>query len=324
MGSENTRGAAFRSPAERMVADFVMGGAAAAISKSVAAPIERVKLLLQNQGELLRRGSLKTPYTGIGDCFTRVLREEGFLSLWRGNQANVIRYFPTQAFNFAFRGYFQRHFGNSKEKDGLSKKRIVSNFASGSAAGAMTSFLLYHLDYARTRLGTDSKDPQANTKRQFKGLLDVYRKTLATDGIVGLYRGFTVSIAGITLYRGLYFGIYDTMKPIVLVGNLEGNFLVSFALGWSVTTISGVCAYPFDTLRRRMMLTSGQPFKYRNAFHALQHIVQQEGVSALFRGVTANMLVGVAGAGVLAGYDQLQCLAFKHGYGFENKRTIKE
>ncbi|ERN04112.1 hypothetical protein AMTR_s00077p00038260 [Amborella trichopoda] len=228
------------------------------------------------------------------------------------------------AFNFAFRGYFQRHFGNSKEKDGLSKKRIVSNFASGSAAGAMTSFLLYHLDYARTRLGTDSKDPQANTKRQFKGLLDVYRKTLATDGIVGLYRGFTVSIAGITLYRGLYFGIYDTMKPIVLVGNLEGNFLVSFALGWSVTTISGVCAYPFDTLRRRMMLTSGQPFKYRNAFHALQHIVQQEGVSALFRGVTANMLVGVAGAGVLAGYDQLQCLAFKHGYGFENKRTIKE
>lgn len=73
-----------------------MGGMAAAIAKSAAAPIERVKLLLQNQGEMMKRGVLRRPYTGIGNCFGRVLREEGVLSLWRGNQANVLRYFPTQ------------------------------------------------------------------------------------------------------------------------------------------------------------------------------------------------------------------------------------
>lgn len=76
--------------------DLAMGGLAAVVSKSAAAPIERVKLLLQNQGELLKRGLLKKPYRGIGDCFGRVLREEGVLAFWRGNQANVIRYFPTQ------------------------------------------------------------------------------------------------------------------------------------------------------------------------------------------------------------------------------------
>ncbi|XP_022137750.1 ADP,ATP carrier protein ER-ANT1 [Momordica charantia] len=301
------------SKSEKFSADFVMGGVAAIVAKSAAAPIERVKLLLQNQGEMIKRGHLRNPYLGIHDCFTRVLREEGPLSLWRGNQANVIRYFPTQAFNFAFKGYFKTKFGRSKENDGY-VKWFAGNVASGSAAGATTSLFLYHLDYARTRLATDAKDCGGNGQRQFKGLLDVYRKTFSSDGIVGLYRGFSVSIMGITLYRGLYFGIYDTLKPLVLVGHFEGSFFASFLLGWSITTFSGVCAYPFDTLRRRMMLTSGQTLKYRSPFHAFSEIIRVEGITALFRGVTANMLVGVAGAGVLAGYDQLHEIACRHGY----------
>lgn len=93
--------------------------------------------------------------------------------------------------------------------------------ASGSAAGATTSLLLYHLDYARTRLGTDAIECRNTSQRQFKGLIDVYRKTLSSDGIAGLYRGFGISIWGIAMYRGMYFGIYDTMKPIVLVGPFE-------------------------------------------------------------------------------------------------------
>lgn len=91
---------------ERFSLDFVMGGAAAIISKSTAAPIERVKLLLQNQGEMIKRGQLKRPYTGVGECFGRVSREEGLLSFWRGNQANVIRYFPTQVFPFPLHSLF--------------------------------------------------------------------------------------------------------------------------------------------------------------------------------------------------------------------------
>ncbi|XP_016197694.1 ADP,ATP carrier protein ER-ANT1 [Arachis ipaensis] len=202
-------------------------------------------------------------------------------------------------------------FGQSKERDGYIKW-FAGNVASGSAAGATTSLLLYHLDYARTRLGTDALECRATGQRQFKGLVDVYRKTLLSDGVVGLYRGFGVSIVGITMYRGMYFGIYDTVKPIILVGPFEGNFFASFFLGWSITTSAGVCAYPFDTLRRRMMLTSGQPNKYYNARHAFREIIRQEGFLALFRGVTANMLLGVAGAGVLAGYDQLNCFSSRH------------
>ena len=76
--------------------DFLMGGVSAAVSKTASAPIERVKLLVQNQDELIKSGRLAEPYKGIGDCFKRIIKDEGFGALWRGNNANVIRYFPTQ------------------------------------------------------------------------------------------------------------------------------------------------------------------------------------------------------------------------------------
>jgi solute carrier family 25 (mitochondrial adenine nucleotide translocator), member 4/5/6/31 len=85
-----------KSESESFSKDFVMGGAAAIISKTAVAPIERVKLLLQNQSEMIKRGNLKTPYLGLSNTFKRVFAEEGLLAFWRGHQANVIRYFPTQ------------------------------------------------------------------------------------------------------------------------------------------------------------------------------------------------------------------------------------
>jgi solute carrier family 25 (adenine nucleotide translocator) protein 4/5/6/31 len=95
-----------------------MGGVSAAVSKTAAAPIERVKLLIQNQDEMIKQGRLSSPYKGIGDCFKRTMADEGAVALWRGNTANVIRYFPTQALNFAFKDYFKRTLGFNKERDG--------------------------------------------------------------------------------------------------------------------------------------------------------------------------------------------------------------
>jgi hypothetical protein len=92
-------------------------------------------LQAQNQDEMIKSGRLSEPYKGIGDCFRRVIKEEGTSSLWRGNTANVIRYFPTQALNFAFKDYFKRMFGYKKDKDGY-WKWFAGNLASGGMAGA--------------------------------------------------------------------------------------------------------------------------------------------------------------------------------------------
>jgi len=292
-----------------------MGGVSAAVSKTAAAPIERVKLLIQNQDEMLKSGRLASPYKGIGDCFSRVIREEGFMALWRGNLANVLRYFPTQALNFAFKDQFKRMFGYDQRRDGY-WKWFAGNLASGGAAGACSLAFVYSLDYARTRLANDNKSAKkGGGERQFNGLVDVYRKTLATDGVAGLYRGFTISCVGIIVYRGLYFGMYDSLKPVLLTGSLEGSFLGSFFLGWGITIGAGLASYPIDTIRRRMMMTSGEAVKYKSSIHAFNEIVKKEGVKSLFKGAGANILRAVAGAGVLAGYDQLQLLAFGKTYG---------
>jgi solute carrier family 25 (adenine nucleotide translocator) protein 4/5/6/31 len=93
--------------------------------------------------------------------------------------------------------------------------------ASGGAAGATSLAFVYSLDYARTRLANDAKSAKkGGGDRQFNGLVDVYKKTMATDGVAGLYRGFTISCVGIIVYRGLYFGMYDSLKPVLLTGDL--------------------------------------------------------------------------------------------------------
>jgi solute carrier family 25 (adenine nucleotide translocator) protein 4/5/6/31 len=293
--------------------DFAMGGVSAAVSKTAAAPIERVKLLIQNQDEMIKTGRLATPYKGIVDCFRRVMAEEGVISLWRGNTANVLRYFPTQALNFAFKDQFKRMFKSSKA-DGYWLS-FGKNIASGGLAGATSLTFVYSLDYARTRLANDNKSAKKGGERQFNGLMDVYRKTLASDGIAGLYRGFTISCVGIIVYRGLYFGMYDSLKPVVLTGTMKDSFIGSFFLGWAITIAAGLASYPIDTVRRRMMMTSGEAVKYKSSIHAFGQIIAKEGVPSLFKGAGANILRAIAGAGVLAGYDQLQIIFFGKTYG---------
>lgn len=127
-----------------------------------------------------------------------------------------------QALNFAFKDHFKKMFNFKKDKDGY-WKWFAGNLASGALAGATSSVFVYSLDYARTRLTNDAKAAKTGGERQFNGLIDVYRKTIRSDGIAGLYRGFTISCVGIIVYRGLYFGLYDSLKPVVLVGDLQAS-----------------------------------------------------------------------------------------------------
>merc|ERR1712170_46007 len=195
--------------------NFALSGAAAIISKTAAAPIERVKLLVQNQDEMIKQGRLDKPYKGVIDCTARTFKNEGLLPFWRGNLANCIRYFPTQALNFAFKDQIKAMFKSSKSDSYA--LAFGKNIASGGAAGAMSLCFVYSLDYARTRLANDAKSGAKGGERQFNGLVDVYKKTLKTDGFVGVY-------------RGCYFGFYDSLKPILLGEN--SSLLASFALGY--------------------------------------------------------------------------------------------
>jgi len=280
--------------------NFMLSGIAAGISKTAAAPIERVKLLVQNQDEMIKQGRLDKPYAGVLDCTKRTLATEGIAPFWRGNLANVLRYFPTQALNFAFKDSIKAAI--AVPKDASYAKKLAGNVASGGCAGSLSLTVVYSLDFARTRLANDAKGKDG--KRQYNGLIDVYKKTLASDGIGGLYRGFVISCVGIFIYRGLYFGLYDTLKPMVL--GPDAGVALSFFLGWAVTVVSGLASYPIDTVRRRMMMTSGGAVKYNGSIDCATQILKNEGFMSMMKGAGANVLRGVAGAGVLAGADKMK------------------
>merc|ERR1712220_46767 len=273
--------------------NFMLAGVAAGVSKTVAAPIERVKLLVQNQDEMIKQGRLDKPYSGVLDCTKRVLATEGVVPFWRGNLANVLRYFPTQALNFAFKDSIKAIFATPKDASNATK--FATNIASGGAAGTMSLLFVYSLDFARTRLANDAKGKGG--ERQFNGLIDVYVKTLKSDGIQGLYRGFTISAVGIFIYRGMYFGLFDTLKPL-LIGGKDSSVAVS----------AGLMSYPIDTIRRRMMMTSGGGVKYKGSIDCGAQILKNEGFMSMMKGAGANILRGVAGAGVLAGFDKFQAM----------------
>jgi len=282
--------------------NFMLAGVAAGVSKTAAAPIERVKLLVQNQDEMIKQGRLDRPYKGVMDCCSRVMQTEGIYPFWRGNLANVLRYFPTQALNFAFKDAIKVAFATPK--DASQAKKFTMNILSGGMAGTCSLTFVYSLDYARTRLANDAKGKGG--ERQFNGLIDVYTKTLKSDGIQGLYRGFAISAVGIFIYRGMYFGLFDTLKPLLL-GDTP-NVSLSFLLGWAVTITAGLMSYPIDTIRRRMMMTSGGGVKYKGSIDCGIQILKNEGFMSMMKGAGANILRGVAGAGVLAGFDKFQAM----------------
>lgn len=189
---------------QKVAKDFLLGGTAGAIAKTLAAPIERVKLLLQTQenNPKLR----ERPYKGIGDCFMRCAREEGVWSLWRGNWANVIRYFPTQAINFSTKDALYQVFLKGVDPNVEKAKFMTMSLLSGGIAGSFSLVFVYPLDFARTRLGADIGKEAG--EREFNGLWDCCAKIFRKDGIPGLYQGFSVSVAGIFTYRAFYFGYF--------------------------------------------------------------------------------------------------------------------
>jgi len=289
--------------------DFLLGGTAGAISKTLVAPIERVKLLLQTQDANTKLENKK--YNGIIDCFTRCVKEEGVISLWRGNWANVVRYFPTTALNFAFKDTYAKIFNpyNSKTDPG---KFFLGSLMAGGAAGATSLTFVYPLDFARTRLGVDVG--KAAGDRQFKGLTDCCVKIYKTDGFTGLYRGFGVSVVGIFIYRAFYFGGYDAGKKYLWKDADKSGFFQRYAFAQAVTTFSELISYPLDTIRRRLMMQSGRTdIIYSGTVDCAKKILKNEGYTAFFKGNLSNVFRSVGSSLVLVLFDEMKkTFASKH------------
>jgi len=299
-------------------ADFAAGGISGAVAKTATAPIERVKLIIQTQdaNPLIKSGKVAR-YTGIVNCFQRVASEQGVAAFWRGNFTNVIRYFPTQAFNFAFKDTIKAMFPKYSSKTDFGMFFLV-NMASGGLAGAGSLCIVYPLDYARTRLASDV----GSGARTFNGLGDCLVKTAkGPGGFFSLYNGFGVSVAGIIPYRGVYFGMYDSLlgiNPYKADRGLVG-LGSKFAIAQCTAITAGYASYPFDTIRRRLQMQSEKPkdqWLYKGTADCFSQIMKNEGVGAMFKGAGANALRTVGSALVLVLYGEIKIMmGFEGGVG---------
>ena len=147
-------------------------------------------------------------------------------------------------------------------------------------------------------------------EREFSGLGNCLMKIFKSDGLVGLYRGFSVSVQGIIIYRAAYFGLYDTARGM-LPDPKKTPLVVNWMIAQVVTTVSGIVSYPFDTVRRRMMMQSGRAkgeILYKNTLDCWIKIAKTEGRKAFFKGALSNVIRGTGGALVLVFYDELKAL----------------
>ena len=278
-------------------------------------------------------------FEGVVDCFSRVYREQGLLSFWRGNGANIMRYFPHQALSFAFKDKFKAMASGSASDEVALWKVVTRNIASAGAGGGISLVLLYPLDMARTRLATDvGKNAK---ERRFTGTIDCIKKIYAERGLRGVYTGLSVSITGVIVFRGLFMGGYDTAKYVLGLDAAEGSargknalekenlfslksILMRLGAAQIVTLTAGTLCYPIDTVRRRVMMQSkvsnkrqhsssfaavteaeGQ-LRYRGAVDAFFKILQEEGVRGLYSGLSANLIRGIAGPILLVSYDMIR------------------
>ncbi|KAI8807438.1 ATP/ADP translocator [Cladochytrium replicatum] len=298
-----------RSKLEQFASDLLIGGTAGAIAKTAMAPVERVKLLLQTMESHpdVLSGKIQ-PYKGIGDCFVRVYREQGLWAFWRGNLVNCLRYAPQQGSALAFNDAINKMFPKYDSKTQFWQS-LGSKLFSGGLAGAVANTIAYPFDFARTRLAADLKAGGG----QYKGIMDCLSSTFKTQGITGVYTGWSVTVAGAFVYRAGQLGLFKQIQDLNPYANDRGaiGMVSSFVAVTVARTAIMPFNYPFDTVRRRMMLESEKSRServYKGAIDCFRKVLVKEGVKGMYKGMIPEIFRGVGGSVVIVAYDRIKVI----------------
>jgi len=298
-----------KSKLEQLGSDLLIGGSIGAISKTIMAPVERVKLLMQTQDSnpAVRSGEVKR-YTGIMDCFKRVNAEQGLAAFWRGNLVNCLRYAPQQGSALAFNDLLNNLFPAYNSTTDF-WKGFGTKLASGGLAGALANTICYPFDFARTRLASDL----AKGKPQFKGIVDCIVTTVRNQGITGLYTGWMVTCMGAFVYRAGQLGCFKQIQDMNPYQKDKGTLgaISSFCAVTVARTVVMPFNYPFDTVRRRMMLQSEKPLAervYKGSWDCFSQVLKKEGAKGMYKGMVPELFRGVGGSLVIVCYDRIKMI----------------
>ena len=268
--------------------NLCLAGGAAACSKIVSTPLENIKIRKQLIRYPCTSSSTGKVYSGTTLGIFQQLNDEGFfLGIMGGVVPNVLRYYPTQTLNFAFKDSIKSYFKPGKDSSFF--KKILYNTISGTLAGTITLGVVYGMDRWRTVSALPSEC------------------VIEPSTYYQMYSGFGVSLLGLFVYRGSYFGIYD------MVGSIRqhvSSFWGRFTLGYSVTSIAGLIVYPLDTIRRTQMINCCTASKAISIIHG-----HPDGLwEGYMGGWKENVIRGLLGTMVLITFDYFKELYINSVY----------
>ncbi|KAH0554841.1 mitochondrial coenzyme A transporter SLC25A42 [Cotesia glomerata] len=265
------------SNSERVLTSLVAGAAAGAIAKTTIAPLDRTKINFQiSKMQYSQRAAI--------DFLVRAYKNEGLLSLWRGNSATMIRIVPYSAIQFAAHEQWKRIL-NVNGKNSSSVYRLLA----GSLAGVTSQSLTYPLDLARARMAVTQKT-------EYKTLREVFVQIYKNEGFLAFYRGFTATILGVIPYAGCSFYTYDTLKMFMAVDKIQMNpgfaTLATLSCGAIAGIVGQTASYPLDIVRRRMQTSAIKGAFYHTTISTTVKIYREEGLMAFYKGLTMNWVKG--------------------------------
>ncbi|PPJ53857.1 hypothetical protein CBER1_03273 [Cercospora berteroae] len=277
---------------QAVVASFIAGGVAGAVSRTVVSPLERLKILLQVQS------TGRTEYKmSIPKALGKIWREEGFKGMMAGNGTNCIRIVPYSAVQFGSYNLYKPYFEETPGAPLPPERRLLC----GAVAGITSVTCTYPLDIVRTRLSIQtasfeslSKEAAAKAQKRQPGMFATMGIMYRTEGgFWALYRGIVPTVAGVAPYVGLNFMVYESVRQYFTpVGEQNPSPLGKLSAGAISGAVAQTITYPFDVLRRRFQVNSmsGMGFQYTGIIDAITKIVKQEGVKGMYKGIVPNLL----------------------------------
>jgi len=188
-------------------------------------------------------------------------------------------------------------------------KDFAMKLIAGGVAGGAANVVCYPFDFARTRLASDLGKGEG----QFNGIADCIMKTVKTGGITGLYRGSAITVAGAFVYRGGQLGLFAQIQDMNPYKQDKGmiGIVAAFVCATVARTITTPFNYPFDTIRRRMMLDSDKPAEerlYKSAIDCFIKVSKNEGLGGMYKGLIPELFRGLGGPLVLTAYDRIKLI----------------
>ncbi|XP_022085201.1 calcium-binding mitochondrial carrier protein SCaMC-2-like isoform X2 [Acanthaster planci] len=250
---------------------LLAGGAAGAVSRTVTAPLDRLKVIFQVIGS-------KKQNLSITSGFQHMYREGGLMSMWRGNGINVLKIAPETALKFFAYEHLKKLLGIEGRE-----LRMHHRFMAGSMAGVFSQTVIYPMEVLKTRLAIRKTG-------QYKGILDCALKVYRNEGLRCFYKGYLPNILGIIPYAGIDLAVYETVKNRWLKRHQESSApptLVLLACGTFSSTCGQIASYPLALVRTRLQaqLTTGS-----SMVGLFSDIYRQEGIRGLYRGIAPNFM----------------------------------